>query len=42
MDRADADIEMCLKSIKTKLDTPVVCLQLPIKEDGKLIGKTVN
>ncbi|XP_044728155.1 ribosome-releasing factor 2, mitochondrial [Chrysoperla carnea] len=39
MDRQDADLTMCCKSIKQKLDIPPLCLQLPIKEDdGKLTG----
>lgn len=38
MDRQDADLEMCCKSIESKLGTDVIALQLPLRQDNKLIG----
>lgn len=38
-DRRDADIHMCCYSIESKLDIPSFLIQLPIKENEKLIGK---
>lgn len=39
VDRFDADIDMCCRSIESKLDKPTILLHSPIKENGKLVGK---
>lgn len=38
MDRHDASIEMCCKSIQKKLDVLPLLLQLPVIENSKFIG----
>ncbi|XP_077297788.1 mitochondrial ribosome recycling factor 2 isoform X2 [Arctopsyche grandis] len=39
MDRHDANIDMCIKSIREKLEVDPVCLQFPVKDmEGKLKG----
>lgn len=38
MDRKDADVWMTCKSIEKKLQVTPLLLQLPIKENDKLIG----
>lgn len=38
MDRTDADFDMCLKSMDTKLETVTFPLQMPLKENGRLTG----
>ncbi|CAH1117493.1 unnamed protein product [Phaedon cochleariae] len=38
MDRGDADIDMCCRSVESKLETPYVLLQLPVIENKQLIG----
>lgn len=39
MDRNDSNIDMCLESMRYKLETTPICLQIPIKdENGKLKG----
>ncbi|KAL3286202.1 hypothetical protein HHI36_000712 [Cryptolaemus montrouzieri] len=38
MDRVDANVNMCLESIKQKLAIIPLCLQKPVKEAGKLQG----
>lgn len=40
MDRSDANIELCCLSIENKLEIPSLCLQVPVFEDNKLIGKS--
>lgn len=41
MDRPDADIKMCCEAIENKLEKPYLLLQLPIRENGKLTGKSL-
>lgn len=38
MDRFDASLEMCCKSIETKLDVMPLCVQIPIINNCKLVG----
>lgn len=39
MDRNDANIDMCIKSIREKLEVDPVCLQFPVKDiEGRLKG----
>lgn len=38
MDRADANFDMCLKSIESKLDALTFPVQLPLKDESGLIG----
>lgn len=38
MDRADANINYCCDSIQQKLSVEPLCLQIPIKKDGRLSG----
>ncbi|KAK9875490.1 hypothetical protein WA026_007880 [Henosepilachna vigintioctopunctata] len=38
MDRNDANVQMCLDSVKRKLEITPLCLQMPIRESGKLVG----
>lgn len=40
MDRKDADIKMACNSIEKHLQVPPLLLQLPVKENGKLVGKS--
>lgn len=37
MDRMDSNIDMCIESMRNKLETTPICLQIPIK-DEKLKG----
>lgn len=37
-DRLDADVFMCCYAIESKLDIPSLLIQLPIKQNDKLIG----
>jgi elongation factor G len=40
MDRADSSLELSCKSIEEKLEIPVLRLQLPLIENGSLVGVT--
>lgn len=40
MDRRDADIKMACNSIEKHLQVPPLLLQLPVRENGKLVGKS--
>jgi translation elongation factor EF-G len=39
MDRADSSLELSCKSIEEKLEIPVLRLQLPLIENGSLVGR---
>lgn len=39
MDRADANVFMSCDSVEKKLECPTIMLQLPVKENNKLLGK---
>lgn len=38
MDRADGNLKLSCNSIEEKLEIPAIYLQLPIVQEGKLIG----
>lgn len=40
MDRNDSNLLLSCKSIEEKLEMPVLCLQLPIRENGALVGRS--
>lgn len=41
MDRADADVAACVRSIEEKLQAEPLQLHIPVKLDGRLIGKSI-
>lgn len=42
MDRKDADIKMACNSIEKHLQVPPLLLQLPVRENRKLVGKSLG
>jgi elongation factor G len=38
LDRVGADFERCLSDLQTRLNAPAVAFQLPVVEDGRLLG----